>query len=70
VSARIIWIDQAEYYFVCDECYAKERHTMWSGSTTVHNWVQHRHDAEEEAKIITHCESCHRKLISPKGGSP
>lgn len=30
---RILWTDQAEYYFVCDNCYSAYSHMQWSGST-------------------------------------
>lgn len=36
---RILWTDQAEYYFVCDACYYAYSHMQWSGSTRSYaNW--------------------------------
>jgi len=55
---KVFWVDQAEYYFVCDECYELERDGLWTGSTTVPNWDEHKKLVYKELKTKTRCEFC------------
>ena len=57
---RVIWQDQAEYYFVCDHCYTANRNTQWSGSTSVKDWPRHRAYVEARAARMSDndCEFC------------
>lgn len=56
----IIFQDQAEYYFVCQECYEQFRHMQWAGSTRSYKgWrevaYQQLNKHEEKGKP---CEFC------------
>ncbi len=57
---RILFTDQAEYYFVCSSCYAAYSRMQWSGSTHgVCGWMEW---AEEYKENHAHkkgwCEFC------------
>jgi hypothetical protein len=57
---RILWTDQAEYYFVCADCYAIHRDRQWSGSTRGRGDWRGRALRELEAANREHreCEFC------------
>lgn len=58
---RIYWQDQAEYYYICDECYDKalqDGRGPWSGSTTVRDWNAHKKAVYEAMKEHHKCEWC------------
>jgi hypothetical protein len=60
--SQVLWQDQAEFYFVCDECYAKYKNTQWSGSTRVPDWAEYRRAIyvrlAEKIKNQSPCELC------------
>jgi hypothetical protein len=58
---RVIWQDQAEYYFVCEKCFAANAYKQWSGSTRVRNWDRQRARVMAEAVRLgdnAECEFC------------
>lgn len=62
---KVFWQDQAEYYFVCDECYDNEYWSQWGGSTRVPNWKDHKKEVYAELKEHHVCEWCKKKEGSP-----
>lgn len=65
--SHVFWQDQAEYYFVCGECYEAHKHEQWAGSTlnTTH-WAKFKKEvyAELERRIAEgdNCEWCEGKV--------
>lgn len=37
-ATRLLFTDQAEFYVVCEECYAQFKDMQWSGSTRSIGW--------------------------------
>lgn len=61
-ATKIWWQDEAEYYFVCDDCFSAFSHLQWSGNTRVYNWPHFRakvyRDLERRIKLGSLCEWC------------
>jgi hypothetical protein len=57
-AAHVFWQDQAEYYFVCDDCYLTFKHLQWTGSTSVDNWEAHRRWVYRELRKGQLCQFC------------
>lgn len=57
-ATRVFWQDQAEYYFVCDDCYLAFKDLQWSGSTRVDNWEAHRRRVYRELEKGQTCQFC------------
>jgi|GEM_PF-3660792 len=60
--ARILNIDDAEFYIVCPDCYELHRHEQWSGSTKLPASVARRLRKQALAKAKK-CELCGRFLV-------
>ncbi len=56
----ILWQDQAEYYFVCEACYADFHDMQWAGSTRSYGDWRGRAQKELEAHVAAGkpCEFC------------
>jgi hypothetical protein len=57
-AAHVFWQDQAEYYFVCDDCYLAFKHLQWTGSASVDNWKAHRRWVYRKLKKGQLCQFC------------
>ncbi len=56
---NILYTDQAEYYFVCFNCYLAFSHMQWSGSTRMSGWREtSQRQKEKHAKEKGWCEFC------------
>lgn len=60
-ATNILWIDQAEYYFLCGDCYEANSYQKWSGSTRSPHFSKTRKDAYEILADGIECDFC-RKL--------
>ena len=67
-ATHVFWQDQAEYYFVCDDCYLAFRHLQWSGSTRVDNWDAHRRRVYRELEKGQLCQFCLEDSYPGNGG--
>jgi len=57
-ATHVFWHDQAEYYFVCDDCYFAFKHLQWSGSAKVSDWPAHRRRVYRELEKGQLCQWC------------
>jgi hypothetical protein len=57
-ATHVFWHDQAEYHFVCDDCYFAFKHLQWSGSTKVSDWPAHRRRVYRELEKGQLCQWC------------
>lgn len=57
-ATHVFWQDQAEYYFICDDCYLTFKHLQWSGSTSVDNWQAHRRRVYRKLEEGQLCQFC------------
>lgn len=58
---KVYWQDQAEWYYVCDDCFNKEEsegRPPWSGSTEVWDWPRQYKDVMNGLKHAHKCEWC------------
>lgn len=56
---QILFTDQAEYYFVCKECYSIYRSMQWSGSTRSAGWRERsKQRLEKHESKKGWCEFC------------
>jgi len=65
-NVYVLWIDQAEYYYVCAECYHLYKDKQWTGSTRVADWNEHRKEVYKHAKDVEKCEICGKKIRRDK----
>ncbi len=64
-AAHIWWNDQAEWYFVCSNCYYTYSHMQWAGSTRVPNFQEYKREVYQRLKDEKpDCEWC------PTGNHP
>jgi len=57
-AEKILWIDQAEFYFLCYKHYLEKKDCAWTGSTTVDNFLETKKLAYDKLKEGVPCEDC------------
>jgi len=57
-ATHVFWQDQAEYYFICDDCYMNFKHLQWSGSIRVDDWPAYQRRVYRELEKGQLCQWC------------